>query len=1082
MPEVALYALFLLSGVTGLIHEVAWTRAFAFIFGNTTYAVSAVLAAFMAGLALGSWFFGRRVDRRPGDELGLYAVLELGIALSAVAVIPVLDRLDEVYGVLFRAAPHSLWLLTVCRGLLAFLLLLVPSFLMGGTLPVLSRHLIRETRDLAGGVGALYGLNTAGAAAGCLITGFFLVEHLGVRGSIAAGAALNLLLAAAFLALRAAHRRHGTRAPGPGAASPAESPPAGLLLLGIAAASGFAALGYEVLWTRLLVFKLKTTTYAFSVMLTTFLSGLGFGGLLLGAWERRGRERGPASAWRRLSGLQAGIGLSALLSIFVIGGLEGVSVAQDGSWGARTLRQLGLSAAVMLPSTLMMGMSLPLVARLAGAGRGVGEAVGRVYAANTAGAVLGSLVAGFCLAPLLGTQHSLILLALVNLALAAAVLGAAPAGIRRLAKGWPQALAGAWAAAGLGLLVLPSDLLFGLYNAGEREVDSRTRILHAREGAGGITTVHELPSGDRVISTGSINVAGTTLTLRTTQMLQAHIPALLHPGPRQVLQIGFGSGETAHILTGYPGCSLDVAEISRSVLDEADAFFGDINHGVLHRPSVTPFVTDGAGFLRLSRRSYDLILNDSIWPYYAGNSGLYTREHFAAGRDRLRPGGLMTSWLPLDMRLESFLTILRTFHSVFPHFTIWAANTHYTKHALLVGSTEPLRIDASDFLDRFADRAAAGLAPVHLGDPVLLLDCFLTDETALAGELAGVPLHTVDRPVLEFAPSKPSLHGQLAVYELLARHRRPVTGHLAGVDPVRDRGFLEALERTRAASALVMEATLRRERRQPGWQAHLESARGLRPDHPGLRILLERTGRLAQVEETALEGRTYRELVGLADRQAKAGLHARAARVLRRAILQQPDRPRAHQDLGLVLAAAGDLAGAAAALERALELAPGSAGAHLGLGNIRRRQGDPVAADAQYRRALDADPGLAEAHYSLGTLLAGQDRRSEALAALQKALRLKPDYVRAHIAAGVLLDAEGRLDDAVHHFLEAVRLAPRNRAACNNLVVALAAGERRAEAAEHLAAARARGVDMSLAAQVLGALQSPAPDSQPDQP
>ena len=1082
MPEVALYALFLLSGVTGLIHEVAWTRAFAFIFGNTTYAVSAVLAAFMAGLALGSWFFGRRVDRRPGDELGLYAVLELGIALSAVAVIPALDRLDEVYGVLFRAAPHSLWLLTVCRGLLAFLLLLVPSFLMGGTLPVLSRHVVRETRDLAGGVGALYGLNTAGAAAGCLITGFFLVEHLGVRGSIAAGAALNLLLAAAFLALRAAHRGRGTRAPGPGAASPAESPPAGLLLLGIAAASGFAALGYEVLWTRLLVFKLKTTTYAFSVMLTTFLSGLGFGGLLLGAWERRGRERGPASAWRRLSGLQAGIGLSALLSIFVIGGLEGVSVAQDGSWGARTLRQLGLSAAVMLPPTLMMGMSLPLVARLAGAGRGVGEAVGRVYAANTAGAVLGSLVAGFCLAPLLGTQHSLILLALVNLALAAAVLGAAPAGVRRRAKGWPRALAGAWAAAGLGLLALPSDLLFGLYNAGEREVDSRTRILHAREGAGGITTVHELPSGDRVISTGSINVAGTTLTLRTTQMLQAHIPALLHPGPRQVLQIGFGSGETAHILTGYPGCSLDVAEISRSVLDEADAFFGDINHGVLHRPSVTPFVTDGAGFLRLSRRSYDLILNDSIWPYYAGNSGLYTREHFAAGRDRLRPGGLMTSWLPLDMRLESFLTILRTFHSVFPHFTIWAANTHYTKHALLVGSTEPLRIDAADFLDRFADRAAAGLAPVHLGDPVLLLDCFLTDETALAGELAGVPLHTVDRPVLEFAPSKPSLHGQLAVYELLARHRRPVTAHLAGLDPVRDRGFLEALKRTRAASALVMEATLWRERRQPGWQAHLESARGLRPDHPGLRILLERTGRLAQVEETALEGRTYRELVGLADRQAKAGLHARAARVLRRAILQQPDRPRAHQDLGLVLAAAGDLAGAAAALERALELAPGSAGAHLGLGNIRRRQGDPVAADAQYRRALDADPGLAEAHYSLGTLLAGQDRRSEALAALQEALRLRPDYVRAHIAAGVLLDAEGRLDDAVHHFLEAVRLAPRNRAACNNLVVALAAGERRAEAAEHLAAARARGVDMSLAAQVLGALQSPAPDSLPDQP
>ena len=1072
----ALRVLFLLSGVTGLIYEVAWTRAFAFVFGNTTYAVSAVLAAFMAGLALGNWYFGRRVDRRPGDELGLYAAIEVGIALSAVAVIPVLDRMDGLYGLLFRAAPHSLWLLTVCRGLLAFLLLMAPSFLMGGTLPVLSRYVIRQPRDMAGGVGMLYGLNTAGAAAGCLVTGFFLVEHLGVRGSIAAAAALNLLLAAAFLVLRSVHRRRGARsAPGPEAAPSApEAPgPATLLLLGVAAASGFSALGYEVLWTRLLVFKLKTTTYAFSVMLTTFLTGLGLGGLLLGAWERGLRERGPASAWRRLSGLQAGIGLSALVSIFVIGGLESVQVAADGSWGARTLRQLGFSAAVMLPPTLMMGMSLPLVARLAAPGRGVGEAVGRVYAANTAGAVLGSLMGGFCLAPLLGTQHSLALLACVNLALAAAVLVAAPARVRRHSTAWRRAIVASWAAAGLGLLVLPSDLLFRLYNAGEREVDSRTRLLHAREGAGGITTVHELPNGDRVISTGSINVAGTTLTLRTTQMLQAHIPALLHREPRQVLQIGFGSGETARILTGYPGCSLDVAEISRSVLDEADGFFRDINHGVLGHPSVTPFVTDGASFLRLTRRSYDLILNDSIWPYYAGNSGLYTREHFAAGRERLRPGGLMTSWLPLDMRLQSFLTILRTFHSVFPHFTIWAANTHYTKHALLVGSLEPLRIDAAGFLDRFADQAAAGLAQVRLGDPVLLLDCFLTDESGLAGELAGAPLHTVDRPVLEFAPSKPSLHSQLAVYELLSRQRRPVAAYLTGLDPVRDGDLLEALERTREASALVVEATLRRERRQPGWQAHLERARSLRPDHPGLLILLERTGRLAQVEETALEGRTYRELLGLADRQAKAGLHPRAAQVLRRAILQRPDGARAHQDLGLVLAAAGDLAGAARALERGLELTPGSAASHLGLGNIRRLQGDPEAAAVHYRRALKADPGLAEAHYSLGTLLAGQGRRAEALASQVEALRLRPDYVRAHIAAGVLLDGEGRLEEAVGHFREAVRLAPRNRAACNNLVVALAAGGRGEEARQQLAAARARGVEMSMAAQVLGSLESP---------
>jgi len=1057
-----MYSLFFFSGMTGLIYQVTWTRMFVSVFGNTTYAVSAVLSAFMAGLALGSILFGRYIDTR-GDELKIYALLELGIGVSALGIPLALQVLDSLYAGIYQLLPGSIWALTAIRGLLSFLVLLVPASLMGATLPVLGKFAVEGPDQVPVRVGLLYALNTLGAALGCLATGFFLLEHLGVQASSHVAVAGNLALAIAFGLLG---RMVGpTAEPGPvagveGAAEGLE-PRYAVLIFGVAAVAGFAALGYEVLWTRLLVFKLKTTAYAFAIMLTTFLAGLGLGSALLAAVEDRLKVRNYA---RVLGWLQAGIGLSGLGTIYLFGRLDRLFGPWAIGWPERAVEQMLLAAVIMLVPTLLMGAAFPALTRIhAEHQQKIGTAIGSIYSSNTLGAVSGAAITGFVLVRALGTQDSLILMGLLNLGIATVVLCSERQLNRDPAQGRQlRPLLALWAVAIAGLVAMPRDLLFQFYNTGEEEMDSQIRILHAVDGIGGITTIHQLPNGERVISTGSINVAGTTLVLRSTQKLQAHIPMLVHGRPQHVLQIGFGSGETAHILTTYPIQQLHVAEISQSVLDAAARFFGDLNRGVTTHPKFTAFIMDGANYLRLTGRRYDLIMNDSIWPFYAGNSGLYTREHFEAGRARLRQGGVMTSWLPLDMRLESFKTILKTFHSVFPHFSVWLTPAHYTKHALLVGSAEPLEIDVERYLEQFNLYAREDLGSVGLADPILLLDSFAADEKLLADELENVPVHTVDRPVLEFAPSKPAFQSQLSIYRMLARHRTPVLPHLRNTAGLGDRweAVEGKLQATYEATRHVYKGMIMREERQPGYAREFAMATQLRPDHPG--VLSNRSARdlLENLDLSAIEGRSYAELMGLAGRLASAGLHARAEAVLRKAIEQEPGNPRAYNEMGLVVAQVGRLEEAVVQFGRALDLDPEFADAHSNLGGVHNRQKRYAETEAQYRRALELDPTLAEAHFGLGMALHAQGQVDQAILALEESLRRRPDYARAHVNLGILLDSRDRGEEAIAHFREAVRLEPDEVTANNNLIVGLTRAGRVDEAREQLERATRRRVDL----------------------
>ncbi len=405
--------LYFLSGACGLVYEVVWMRRLSLTFGITVFATSTVLAVFMAGLALGSWLVGRRIDRSP-NPVRVYAWLEIGIGLYALAVPAIFSALEPAYVVAANLLEGQFLLFNLVRGLLAFAALLLPTTLMGGTVPAIGRYLVERSGAVGWNVGLLYALNTFGAVVGCVAAGFWLVPALGMSRTTLVAAATNVAIGAVLLAARVGDRRVAAVAPARGdGAEPVSSRI--VLLAGIVfAVSGFSALAYEVVWTRVLVVHVHNTTYAFSVMLAVFLAGLALGdALLVPLYDRLRRPLLWLGTVEVLIGLSVVVAAAAYVPLHA----EHVAVASWESALGLMIRRAGL---VLLPGALLFGMTFPLTARVVclEAGR-VGRALGMTYAANTMGAIGGSLAGGFLLVPFLGLHGTLVLLSALNIGLGA---------------------------------------------------------------------------------------------------------------------------------------------------------------------------------------------------------------------------------------------------------------------------------------------------------------------------------------------------------------------------------------------------------------------------------------------------------------------------------------------------------------------------------------------------------------------------------------------------------------------------------------------------------------------------------------
>lgn len=1040
--------LFFLSGATGLIYEIVWTRFFTIAYGNTTYGVSAVLTAFMAGLGLGSYVFGRVIDRKK-DYLLIYALLEIGIALIALAMPQILDLLQGVYARIYGEFPSSIWLLQSVRTLLSFIILVIPTFLMGATLPVLTRFFVSHKSQIGSRVGVLYGANTLGATIGSFITGFFLIQAFGLRQTVYIAASVNLILAAIFLLVR--QRLDSKSVLELTGSKPATnqdsdvhgdelSPRQIKILLICFAVAGFCSLAYEVLWFRLLVFHLQTTIYAFTTMLTTFLVGIGLGSVVSSAFLRKGSTINKS--WMMFFYIEAAIGVLGLLSIWLFGSLGMLNTFLVDPFWKYVAVQFSAAAIIMMLPALLMGAAFPVVCRIVSNDAGkIGGTVGLVYAANTVGAIFGSFVTGFYLVRHFGTQDSLILIAMLNVMVAAMVLFYAPRNTHSAAatgvfKNVPNLalVMVLWVIVISITLLIPRNYIFEYYNVREKLHNPKVTILHAEEGLESVTTVHQYPDGSRTISAGSINVAGTAFTHRTTQILQAHVPMLLHPDAREVVQIGFGSGETAHILTTYDNVErVDLVDISKSVLDTSAQFFKDINFDVVKHPKFHPYIMDGANYLRLTGKKYDVIMNDSIWPFYAGNSGLYTKDYFEAGRRHLKEGGFMTSWLPLQIDPEDFKILLNTFHSVFPHVSVWVAMTHYNKHALIVGSEKKIEIDMPRFVERYNRFARKDMQIIDIDSPIQLLNTFLMDEKTFGDEIDSAAIHTEDNPVLEFSLSRGNTANvQMRVYDFMRSRLSNVSPYLINLQTRQRDDVVATLAAASQATAYVMTGFVKQDSFQPDYVSAFEAALKSWPQHAGAQraLYLARKVATTKLDVRNLAGKSFEELSQVGEQLLRNNAYDQAYLVYEKLRDMRPNNAAIHETTGVILYHLGRFSESIAAFEKAISI-NSTPELLVKLSMSRNQYGLQLAtqglfdkAEQHFIEAIKLNPDFSEAHSNYGILLANIGQIDRAIQQQERALSINPRYATAQFRLGMILGRNGRTTDALKYLKAAIAIEP----------------------------------------------------------
>jgi len=728
--------------------EVVWSRMLGWLLGGTTWSVMTILVAFMGGLGLGGIFWGYRAGRyaRP---LRLFGLLEVTIGLYSLAVPSLFGGLAGFFELATRVIGDSPAAAIALRVVSAVLALAPPTLLMGGTLPVLTRFAATGNAQPGRTAGLLYAVNTAGAVAGCFATGCFLIYWLGVveTNLVAAMVDIGVGIAALFWDRRSELMLAGV----PAETAAPRFPVNRTAALWIAAASGFCGLAYEVLWARgLLAAVTDDTTYAFTLMLTAFLAGHAVGAGVAG---RRAADARPERIWQRLGTAQMLAATAALLSLPILVAIHvpisRVAFTERMSfWGARVPFHQLISLAVFAPSAACLGASFTLAARLyVGVGRPVGTSTGRLYGFNTLSAIVGAVVATAWLIPAVGAQRAVMLLAVLQAGLGALAIVQLGGG----RNGWTRRAAAAalWAIAVAGACAL--NLFLPLSDIYARQEPGK--LLSILEGSGATITVHQRAPTDRVISINGVNVAGTNKVLQATQRLQAHLPACLHPSPRSVLQIGFGSGGTCYSLSLHREVeSIEVIELNPDVLKVARAWFAEVNRAVLDDPRVRVRIADAKSHVAVTSRTYDLILSDSTHPRFRGNAALYARDYFANCARRLRPRGILSTWLPLyGMSVEDIRGILKSVQSVFPHVQVWYANLEPHENTIVIASRQPLAIDPAELARRLAEPpVASDLSDVGIISATELLDFFMLGDRAVSEFSRTGRLNTDDHPRLEY--------------------------------------------------------------------------------------------------------------------------------------------------------------------------------------------------------------------------------------------------------------------------------------------------------------------------------------------
>lgn len=763
------FVLFFLSGMCALIYEITWTRRLTFIFGNTIYSVSTVLVAFMGGLAFGSMLFGRLVDRRQ-EPLRTYGWLEIGIGVSA-ALLPVgLWVLKPASLFLFSRVGGSNYIMTLARFVLATAVLIVPTTLMGATLPVLSKFIVRRADETGFEIGSLYGINTLGAVVGCFLAGFVLIGWIGISRSEHVAVVINIVVGLIAFGL---NRQRGQVSSDVKGTDELEGSVEGpryreatlRFVLLIFAVSGMLALAYEVLWTRILVFLLGSSVYSFSMILVVYLLGLTAGSL--GSAKVADRLKRPLLVF---GWVEIFIGVSVLIGLSLFYRLPFLQYALDVS----PLSYLGINFlctfAIVLPPTLLMGAAFPLAVRVYTRSLGhLGQQTGTLYAANTVGAILGSFVSGFVLIPFVGSKNSMMLLILLSIAAGCSLLFLSMKQEGAPVMNW---LAG-------GILIVP---LLGFPFGNELMKDLSARFME--DGQARVLAFDEDATAAVAVVVGGgdfrmLSVNGAVMTILCTEtQLMAHIPLALLDDPESVLNICFGMG-TTFVSARRAGMDVDFVELCPYVVETFEYFQKDPS--MLNEPGVGRVVADGRNYLFLSDKVYDVITIDPPPPpWSAGTVNLCTEEFYELCKARLAPGGIVCQWFPTaysSLTEDQFKMLLRTYMEVFPHTTVWDSPNELGM--FLIGTPERLRIDQESFeayFDAPAIRDDLSLYSDKSVDGRSVLSLLVLDEDEARSYAAGAPVMRDDLPLIEFPLFRTDPSTEIMRASLLYTHKMKELG------------------------------------------------------------------------------------------------------------------------------------------------------------------------------------------------------------------------------------------------------------------------------------------------------------------
>lgn len=1005
---------FFASGATSLVYQVLWTRRLSLIFGHTVMAISTVVALTMAGLGAGAFLAGRRADKMPERGLRSYSLLEAFIGLWALLSLPLFELVERLYlGAAQHGLPTGLLQLVCVVG--SVLILFPPTTAMGATLPVFCRSLsvrFEETGEL---VSKAYGANTAGAFVGAALTGFLLLPGLGLWRTLAACALINFLIAALARAL------DGPSPLEDSPENPAESPIPGRALWAFALWGG-ASMVYQVGWTRGLILSLGSSTYAFAAILAVFLAGLGAGSLLYSTFPQALRA---ALEPAHLGGLMLLGTALAIFAVPLLGHLPFLVVFLFPWTAAEFTRilalQLGLVLLVVGPPCLLMGLTFPAFHQVyVKSHGGLGQGLGRLYGANTLGCIVGALAAGFWLIPGWGAQGALKAGALLGLVAAGflcrrggRVLGVLLVAATLALPPWNEGVM----AAGTGVY---SDSQQNLSLAQLRREVLRPPTFY-RDGISTTVSVHVRGPGEMTVRVNGKVDASLLESDRQTMLLAGYLGGFLQPESRSAAVIGLGSGMTLEALSHFSNLErIDCAELEPAML-EANRYWSGYNGQVLSDPRVRVHLTDGRTFIKASPRHYDLIVSEPSNPWIAGVANLYTVDFFQDCKSQLQADGVMVQWFHFyGVSPREIAMVFQSFFKAFPYGSVWMGGPG---DLLLVGSQAPVEPDLESITRHYQSepRMQLRLFEIDLFGPDNVLGHRLLSRERALEFLPGVPLHTDDRPLLEFLAPIHLFEDRRAVTNL-----NELMSHI-GIPPATTPASQAQTWVNFGAHGWVRH-WLAQNGRSP--QALLLKARLLDQLSGSAQAAFQEARAAASTEEAPLVAALWAEM------ELRRGRGENAAKLYRLALESPGDwalRPTLLTRLGQVLLNLKRPQEALEALEEAVGSPLATHTAHTLMASALTQLDRPEAAQQALEKSLTLNPHGLQARLGAGYLHLKAQRYQEAAVSYGEAVELVPDNAEALVNLGSCYSELGRADEAAECFERALFYHPDHPVARHNL-------------------------------------------------